>query len=128
MDITERQVVQNTQDMQMLLANQERFQAMLNQVMQHVMHMASNQFRAAPGEMDTMDAPMGQGQELIPEQEYQIRLAAAEDLQVENYMRQHGVRPGRTTGGGRSRAEPLQTPPRAETWTFSADCTSLGAA
>jgi hypothetical protein len=94
MEITEREVVQNTHDMQVLLANQEeRFQAMLTQVMQHVMHMANNQFRATPGELETPDAPMGQGQELTPEQEYQIRLAAAEDLHVENYMRQHGVHP-----------------------------------
>ena len=59
---------------QVLLANQEeRFQAMLTQVMQHVMHMANNQFRATPGELETPDAPMGQSQELTPEQEYQIR-------------------------------------------------------
>ena len=57
------------------------------------MHMANSQFRATPGELETPDAPMGQSQELTPEQEYQIRLAAAGDLQVENYMRQHGVHP-----------------------------------
>ena len=97
MEIPESQVVANTHDMQVLLANQEeRFQAMLTQVLQHVMHMTSNQMRVTPGEMHTQfeaDAEMVESRELTPEEEHQSRLAAAHDLQVENYMRQHGVRP-----------------------------------
>lgn len=102
MDITERQVFENTQDMQAILASQEeRFQAMLSQVTQHVMHMASHQFRVAPGEMHQQfeadaDVPMD-ARRLTPEEEHDIRLSAAEDLYVENYMRQHGVHPDEDT-------------------------------
>ena len=84
------------QDIHGLLSQQEqRFQGMLSQVMQHVVAMQNNQMGPHPASPGTehylLDTPMMQG--LTPDQEYEIQMAAAQDLRDEQHMRQFGVLP-----------------------------------